>query len=259
MWVSDQWSIRDLGSSNGTFVNGQRIEAGQAVPIAAGTQVGFGSDESQWEVVDIVAPSAVAENLASGELRCQIGAQLALPSEDAPQLVVYRDTRGRDVAETDDNITLIADGDVVTVGDQAWRIHLPVSIEGTATVDAGARLDAIKMRFAVSMDEEHVEITIIHRGQETTLEAREHGYVLLTLARARINDSALPAAEQGWLDRDRLLKMLGIDSNALNVAIYRARGQLAAAGVDGAAAVVDVRRGARRFGVDPDRIEVVAL
>ena len=69
----------------------------------------------------------------------------------------------------------------------------------------------------------------------------------------------LPLAEQGWLERDQLLKMLGVDSNALNVAIYRARGQLGAGGIDGAAGVVEVRRGQRRIGIEPDRMEVVPL
>ena len=73
------------------------------------------------------------------------------------------------------------------------------------------------------------------------------------------SDSDQSLSEQGWLDRDRLLKMLAVDANAMNVAIYRARGQLTAAGVDGAAAVVQVRRGQRRLGLEPDRIEIVAL
>ena len=131
-----------------------------------------------------------------------------------------------------------------------------MSIEGTAAVDTGPRLDTISLRFEVSRDEEHTTITTVHRGVETRLEEREHGYVLLTLARARLADREHPAAEQGWIDRERLLKMLAMDANALNVAIYRARGQLAAAGVDGAAGVVEVRRGQRRLGVDPSRLEV---
>ena len=72
---------------------------------------------------------------------------------------------------------------------------------------------------------------------------------LLTLARLRLEDADEPSAEQGWVDRDRLLKLLGVDANALNVAIYRARGQLPAGGVDGAAGVVEVRRGRRPLGV----------
>jgi hypothetical protein len=53
--------------------------------------------------------------------------------------------------------------------------------------------------------------------------------------------------------------MLGLDSNSLNVAIYRARRQLQAIGVDGAASLVEVRRGQRRIGISAERLEVVPL
>ena len=136
---------------------------------------------------------------------------------------------------------------------------MPDVHQGTATIDAGPTIDTISLRFGVSRDEEHVELTIIHRGKETKLEAREHAYTLLTLARARLDDASLALAEQGWLERDQLMRMLGTDGNSLNVAIYRARGQLGAAGVEGAAGIVEVRRGQRRFGLEPARFEVVPL
>jgi hypothetical protein len=53
--------------------------------------------------------------------------------------------------------------------------------------------------------------------------------------------------------------MLRVDGNALNVAIFRARSQLGAAGVCGAVGIVEVRRGQRRIGVEPDRLEVGVL
>lgn len=73
------------------------------------------------------------------------------------------------------------------------------------------------------------------------LESREHGYVLLTLARARRTNAERSVGERGWIDRDELLRMLSIDANALNVAIHRARQQLLAAGIEGAQGIVEVR------------------
>lgn len=137
--------------------------------------------------------------------------------------------------------------------------RVPETQVGTATVNVLAQLDAVKLRFAVSRDEEHVQVTIVHRSTSTALEAREHWYTLLTLARLRLADVDESGAEQGWIERDDLLKKLGLDSNALNVAIYRARRQLQAAGVDGASGLVEVRRGQRRIGVACDRIEVVPM
>ena len=64
----------------------------------------------------------------------------------------------------------------------------------------------------------------------------------------------MPRDEQGWRDRDLLLHMLAMDTNHLNVAIFRARRQFAEAGIAEAARLVETRRHQRRLGVD--RVEV---
>lgn len=256
-WSGSAWTLRDLGSRNGTFVNGVRVEAGAGTAVKLGDTLAFGSPEGGFAVLDAGSPAPVAQH--AGGIVLAVDGQLALPSPEDPEVVIYQDTRGRWVAERDAASEPIADGATLDLRGERFTVHIPTSLEGTATVDAGASLDMVKLVFAVSMDEEHVEIRYVHRGNEVALEAREHGYILLTLARARIADRELPLAEQGWLDRDRLVKMLGMDSNAMNVGIYRARGQLAQAGLDGSAGIVEVRRGQRRFGVEPDRIEITSL
>jgi len=258
-WRRGQWEIRDLGSRNGTFVAGKRLEPGEVVSISGGSKLAFGHEENLWELVDAGPPSALAMPLDGGEAVVASDGILALPSASNPEVAVYADARGRWVVEADGDVRPAKDGEVVQAGGASWRVSLPAQIEGTQTVDLGPTLDTVKLRFAVSRDEEHVQITVVHRGKEIPLEAREHAYTLLTLARLRLDDAEEPGAEQGWVDRDRLLKMLGVDANALNVAIYRVRGQLGAGGVDGAAGVVEVRRGQRRLGVEPEMIEVVSL
>ena len=97
----------------------------------------------------------------------------------------------------------------------------------------------------------------MHRGRGLRLPAQWPFYTLLTLARLRLAAAGAPREERGWVDRDKLLKMLKLDTNALNVSIHSARGALAGAGVVDAAEVVEVRRGQRRFGTD--KVEVLAL
>ena len=36
---ADQWKIEDLGSTNGTWVNGRRLAQGEALPLSAGDTV----------------------------------------------------------------------------------------------------------------------------------------------------------------------------------------------------------------------------
>lgn len=260
IWTGARWEVRDLGSRNGTFVDGQRVGPGEVVALAAGATVGFGHVDDPWVLLDAEPPGAFAEHTGSGRLRRARSGLLALPDDISPELVAYPDRNGRWILESaDGEVRPVVDGEIVTAGGAPWRLRVPDAQIGTAAVDTGPHIDTITLRFAVSRDEEHVEITVLHRGQATPLEAREHGYTLLTLARARLEDADLPPSEQGWIDRDRLLKMLGTDSNGLNVAIYRARGQLSKAGVEGAAGLVEVRRGARRLGLEVERLEVVAL
>ncbi|MBW2256209.1 MAG: FHA domain-containing protein [Deltaproteobacteria bacterium] len=260
VWTGSLWEIRDLGSRNGTFVDGERVAPNQPKTLRAGAKLGFGVPEAQWVVVDAGPPSALAEAIGTEEIRTAHGGILALPDEAHPEAVIYADRRGAWVMESDEGgVHTVRDQEVVQAGGRPWRIRVPGSQEGTATVEARPSIDTIALRFAVSLDEEHVEVTVLHRGAEIRLEPREHGYALLTLARNRLEDRAHPPSEQGWIDRDTLLRMLGLDSNALNVAIYRARGQLSASGVEGAAGLVEVRRGQRRIGLEPERLEVVRL
>lgn len=258
LWTGTRWEVRDLGSRNGTFLDGVRLEPGVSQGLERGSRVSFGTPDSGFELVEPSPPSALAEDLTTGALLAAEGGILALPSPADPLALVYTDARGRWVAEQGEDPVEIDDGHVLTAG-RPFRIRLPAAIESTAPVDVGPRVDTVRLRFYVSRDEEHVELGVVHRGQETRLDRREHWYGLLTLARRRMEEAGLPLSEQGWVDRDRLLRMLQVDANAFNVAMYRARGQLAAAGVEGAAGVVEVRRGQRRIGIEPDRLEIVAL
>jgi hypothetical protein len=257
-WTGTGWEVRDLGSRNGTFVDGVRVGAGEAAAIRVGTRLSFGDPAPRFDVIDASAPGPVARDLRTGAWRAAEGGMLALPSSDRPECVVYGDPAGGWFAEGDDR-RAVTDGDVLEVGGVPFALALPEMVDGTATVERSMRLDTIGLRFGVSRDEEHVALTVVHRGEPIPLEPREHGYVLLTLARQRLADAAEPSAEQGWVDRDRLLKMLQLDANGLNVAIYRARGQLASIGVDDAAGIVEVRRGQRRIGIAPERLDVRPL
>lgn len=109
------------------------------------------------------------------------------------------------------------------------------------------------MYFDVSLDEEHVFLTLHDgTGRQHCLGERIHHYALLMLARLRVEDAArgMDPADQGWVDMERLSRMIGIDRSHLNIQIFRARRQiLDALGPDMAQAdAVERRRGEVRFG-----------
>lgn len=257
LWTGKQWELKDLGSRNGTFVDGERVTPGETKVLSRGTQISFGQSDDPWELQEVEAPGAYAVHTGSGRSMTARNQMLALPDAVSPEVVAYPDRAGTWVMEVgDDGARPVVDGESVQVGDVTWKLYVPDAHVGTAALDSGPHIDSVTLNFDVSLDEEHVQLTVLHRGNETALEPREHGYTLLTLARARLEDAELPPSEQGWIDRDRLLKMLGTDTNGLNVAIYRARGQLSKAGVEGAAGIVEVRRGQRRIGLEPERMVV---
>lgn len=254
-WTGWHWEIKDLGSRNGTYVDGAKLDAGVAVKLTAGSRVAFGDPDRSWEVVDDDPPNVMAVHLVTGEIREGDADLLVLPDPDNPELSFFSDNTGAWVEENLDGVQrVVEDQSVVQTSKGAFQIQLPFINEGTPLMQLRLALENVSLQFAVSRDEERVEVTILHRGMEIQLEPREHGYVLLTLARARQEDEALPLEQRGWRDRDQLEKMLAMDSNALNVAIHRARQQLSKAGVSGAAAIVEVRRKQRRLGTDRFRI-----
>jgi len=49
--VEGRLSVADTGSTNGTFINGERIAYGKAVPFSESDTVGFGSVEVQFTLI----------------------------------------------------------------------------------------------------------------------------------------------------------------------------------------------------------------
>jgi hypothetical protein len=258
-WTGTHWELRDLGSRNGTFVDGKRVEPGHPVHIGVGAELGFGEPEPGWRFANAEAPRLSALELSSQEVLASEGEILALPGDSDPEITIYPDKYGRGwvLEHRDGDVRTAEDQEVVIAGGRSWRLELPVIPESTPMVDVALALENVGLRFAVTRNEERVQLTVLLHGKETQLEQREHGYLLLTLARARAQDQALPLEQRGWRKVPEILRMLRMDENAMNVAIHRARQQLASIGLEGAANVVEVKRGQRRIGTE--RFEITTL
>src|SRR3954469_23630066 len=62
-WMGDHWVLKDLGSRNGTFVEGERLGAGQGAALAAGTAFAIGSRAIAFTLVDAAPPIARGRHL----------------------------------------------------------------------------------------------------------------------------------------------------------------------------------------------------
>ena len=260
IWTGGAWQIRDLGSRNGTYVDGRKISVQEHAPLVAGTEVAIGEPRPSFRLIDDAPPRLLAVN-DSGDLVVGEDDMLLLTAEPGHEVSVFRGADGQWRLETANQTRDIEDQHSVVVGEVPWRIHLPSSVNRTqdAKTSAEPALSEVGLEFFVSRDGEFVSVTIVKPDGKIELEPRAHAQLLLVLGRSRLADvkqGHLSDSECGWLHREDLARMLATDPQLVNLWVFRARQQLSAAGIRGAAGVVERRAGAQqlRLGICEIRI-----
>jgi hypothetical protein len=269
-WTGREWELHDLGSRNGTSVDGRRLAPGERVTIQLGAVISFGQADNAWRLTDDTPPTIMA-SADDGEPVCARNDLLALPSDDDPEAVVYRDPSGHWVVEQGGETARIADRATVRAGGRNYLLRVPDVIAPTWDNSSPApHLATLTLQFSVSRDEEYVALTARGDHHVIDLGARAHHNVLLMLARSRLEDrkaraaasergAAPPESSEGWVYQDELAEQLAIDETHLNVAVFRCRRQLAEAGIIGAASIIERRRPTRELRLGVPRIEIVTV
>lgn len=253
------WWIKDLGSRNGTSLDGTALPAGHEAPMELGTVVVFGGRGVSWTMVDQGPPASFAKRIKDDTVVLAEDEILALPSMSEPEVVMYRTGIGdwqMDRIRAGDEVKIVRDGDILRVGDDEWLLQLEEDPGFTMRTIEALDPSATKLRFVVSRDREAVTCSLIE-PRELYLGSNVHHQLLLTLAVAWDRDAGVPDFDRGWRDFRYLSRELGgWTSNAMNVALYRARRQFAAIGVIDPNIVIQRRAGAglMRIGV---RFEIV--
>jgi hypothetical protein len=240
-------------------VDGRRLGAGERAVLAAGSTFSLGGEDT-YRLEDASPPVASARHRKSNLLRTAAEGLLVLPDDEHPEVSIFEDAGGRWVAEVGDETRLVADREILIADGEGWVLDLPSTAGATWEVgDLLPTIDTLSLSFGVSRDEEFIEVTVIHDGGRTTLPARTHHYLLLTLARAALEDQASSPAERGWVDREILCRMLATDPRRLNVDVFRVRKQLAGLGIHGAAGIIARRAGTGQLRLGTHRVEVTPL
>ncbi len=253
-WEGLYWAILDL-SRNGTWVDDQPLTYGQSTRLQVGMTIKFGdSQEATWRVADVEPPKTVLISLNNHHPDIELDMFYSLPNERQPEISLYLSEWGQWLCERADGVTPLRDGDVISYGQQQWKLCCAEPIEATPNHFEPSRdvADDIAFHFDVSLDEEHILLKLIQGRATFDLGERAHHALLLTLARHRLHDMQhqIDVNEQGWIDLEVLSHMLNIDPPHMNIHIHRARKQIAKFNLNLSylPQVVERRVGSIRFG-----------
>lgn len=240
-WDGQRWALKD-SSTNGTYINGMKVAPNRLHTLRLNDVLHFGKyfgniSGDGWKITNLDAPCSMLVPVVSGlpilQLKSilQLKNMAALPSEDEIITTVYPSSNGCWLCESDQGIAVLRSGDLVAAGGKMWRF---VEVRPSIKTQENERFKFsenhyIKLHFFVSQNEEHVSLTITINNQTFDLGERSHHYLILQLARKKLADdkASVDEKEQGWLDRNHLCKMLGLDVMHLNTQCYRFRKQVA--------------------------------
>jgi hypothetical protein len=263
-WTGFRWEVKDLGSRNGTFVDGTRLKAGEEHSLRIGSRIAFGRSEMEWELVDESPPGIMVVPLGGGDAIQVEGDLLALPSSEDPMVTLYRSDGHWVLERPDESLTPITNLQTFDVAGSAFRFCCPDSPCLTSLADptlANLLVDHLQLSFSVSSDEEYVQLQMSCGAASFELGARGHNYLLLTLARRRLEDAAqgLPEASCGWIYQDDLAHDPSMAPPQLNIDVFRIRKQFAAVGVADAANIIERRPRTRQLRIGTGHVSVVRL
>lgn len=255
-WQRGRWVLRDLGSRNGSFVEGDRLAPGAERSLAVGHRVHFATPEV-FVVHDLAPPQPMAVAVEGGPMCVGVDQVLGFPDSERPEALLVRAGDGW-ALELAGEQRRVEDGERIRVAGRWWRLCLPDPVDGT--LDEGG-LRAVAMRFEVSRDEEHVQVALVKGVEEIPLGSRVHHYTLLVLARQREQDAdaGLDAEEQGWIAQADLERMLRVDRNVVYQHLYRARRELAEHLVDTGLELIERRHDAGQLRLGVDAVEVCGI
>jgi FHA domain len=249
-WQAGRWTLRDLGSSNGTTANGRPLLTRDRALLSPGAALCFGGDDELWLFADASPPEPCAVLL--GPQKCHFGNQslLVVPSEEEPEASIFLEGERWLV---DDGSEMISPecGDIVRLRSGFWRLLLP-DYWGADAMTAGRELELTNTELCFQVSQERVLLSITQGSSRVQLPSRACVYTLLALARLRMNSSA-PDSEAGWVSSAELAEMRACSVEKVNVDIHRLRRLFQEAGVHQAAKIVE-RDDAKRLRIGVKQI-----
>jgi len=243
-YFDDSWHVRDLGSRNGIYVDGQRIDVGPWRRLEVGMRVELGG-ATPFRVVDLRAPTLHARG-DDGLIVLPVDGVLALPGSEAPEVLILQSEAGY-VLEQDGEETPAFDGQEVSAGGRTWRVCVGVpdaDLFETQPTAPARDLRRTRLVFTEALEPGTARLCVACDDGQVAISGRSFIAVLLHLARARLldRDRSVEERECGWRARSDILSSLRITPEKLNLDLHRARRVLLAEGVRAVDGLIERRR-----------------
>jgi hypothetical protein len=234
-WYSNHWYVRDLGSSNGTSVDGRLLAPRERVVLSAGSTVQFGGEGDEWHVADTAAPAPCAVLLGPQRTVWGQGSVLVLPDEVAPEASVYFGDGGWHVDDGGGQPTTPDCGDIVNLPSGYWRLLLPDDPDAAAFT-MGYQLDLEKLELRFDVSQENLLVHVVQGPNQVRLPARACLQTLWLLAKLR---QGTDRPSEGWIATSELAALRACSPEKINVDVHRLRKLFEEAGIHGAANIVE--------------------
>jgi hypothetical protein len=230
------WDIRDLGSSNGTRLDGEVLVAGLWVPLRVGSEIVLGDRDERWTVIDLLPPGPCLFDPATGEVVQPEDGRLG------ERLIYDLEREAWCIEDEPVEAGALLDG---------YELHLPPTDRAMlTTLPARIELSRARLRIVASRDLDRIDLHLDDGPVRVSFPGKAWAIALYVLALERQADR-----DDGWMEVGRLARRCGLNRRVLDVYLLRAREQFVKDGVGNGEGVIEVRRGARRLGVPNVSVE----
>jgi hypothetical protein len=157
----------------------------------------------------------------------------------------------------------VADRQTFEALGRVWRFCCPESAGASTlpveTRECPAYVHELQLVFSVTRDEEYVHLRVLQGERRIDMGARQHHFLLLTLARRWVAEAAAgePEVSCGWLDQEEVAHDPSMAASRLNLSVFRIREQFAKIGVVDFASIV--QRRLHRIRIGTGRITIHTL
>ncbi|WP_028582083.1 FHA domain-containing protein [Desulfogranum japonicum] len=237
-WSGNHWTIKDLGSKNGTFINGRKQQPGEMHQIYAGDKIIFGDRQQEYLLVQDLEPMSclITSGDDGAETLIPLVNLLPLPSEKSPLCTIFSTIENRFTMEDESGaVTILEHGMIFRTGKTLFEV---VFAKGGNEIKPTSQLESnlmepipIHLDIAVAPDEESAEVTLQIGNTSHTLQPKVHLYLLAHLARIRASQTVEKFDSQkhiledgnGWVDCNVICDDLLINREHLAQQVFRVR------------------------------------